>query len=70
MERQYRVIGIVQSMVNGSWFERPINVGVWAFSPGQAKELALAMYIRVARHEDERAIVRWYTPSLVRVLAV
>ncbi len=70
MDENYRVIGTVQSCVNGEWFERSINAGVYAVDREHAKESILALYERAARHQDAYAIVRWYTPNLVRVYSI
>ena len=69
-EYRYRVIGIVQTYVNGVWFERPINDGVFAASPEQAMSMILGRYARAALHLDPYAKTRWHSPELVQVQLV
>ncbi len=66
----YRVTGIVQTCVNGVWFERAVNDGVFAPSPGRAAFLTLHRYYRAALCSDPSAIARWHTPELVQVQLV
>jgi len=69
-EYRYRVIGIVQTCVNGVWFERGVNDGVFAADQEAAKSLILNRYHRAALHNDPLAITRWHTPELVQVQLV
>jgi hypothetical protein len=69
-EYRYRVIGIVQTRVNGVWFERGINDGVFATDQEMAKELVIQRYHRAALHSDPLATTRWHTPELVQVQLV
>ncbi len=67
---QFRVIGIVQSCINGAWFERTVNDGVFATGPQEAAARVLRRYDRAALHQDKLAIVRWHSPDLVQTILV
>lgn len=69
-EYRFRVLGIVQSCVNGVWFERVVNDGVFALDRQTAQDLILSRYQRAALHNDPLAVTRWHTPELVRVQLV
>lgn len=64
---RYRVIGIVQSQVDGDWHEQPHITTVEAESPAQASQRALDQYTAQVQENDAYALVRWHSPELVRV---
>lgn len=64
----YRVIGVLQSQINGQWSERPTSTNIIAASPEQACAGVLARLEREARTLDPYAISRWHSPELVRAI--
>jgi hypothetical protein len=70
MDDNYRVIGIMQSCINGQWSERAVSADVYAVDRGHAEEKVLGLYTTAARQVDPLAIVRWHTPQRVRVYSI
>lgn len=56
--QSYTVIGIIQILDNGDWYERPVMQTVRASCRAGAREAVLATF---------GGFARWHTPELVRV---
>lgn len=67
MDPNFEVIGILQIGLGGEWVERPIRAQTYAVDRVHAAETVLQLYTQAAQRERPTAIVRWNTPTLVRV---
>lgn len=65
----YRVIGIIQTCITGTWAELPIMTIISAMDPHAAINAAFERARRDTLARDPYAIVRWHTPEIVRATA-